>query len=806
MQLPQDFLDLQESIEREVHQVWTPHAGQMPIICDFLIHWRTGVFVQCGRKWGKTEAAIYLCYMFALLFPGAEIYYVADEKDHARDICWDNGRLPYFLTRLVRGEHESQGDFETRCRKGRQLEKRWIDGVNNAEMKIRFRNGSVVKVEGAKNFTIADGLSPTFVVYDEFKDHDRRFDERMRPNLMARKGRILIIGTPPGNKDNYYCSTAEEFKSKREHSYYLMPCYLNPIVYPGGESDSALIEEMEAYRKKGELHVFKREYLAQITPDQTRVIFPMFDRLRHIRPHQELIDMIKRSHRDWELYSSFDPGTTSVFANLQVAIHKHSKLVLLINEIYEKQAMQTYARNIYTRSKTLRDEVDEFDGHWVEIYDHAAAWFQVEIAQEFGVGLMPCTKDMKNKEAKLSVIKDALLYDRLLVSDRCVNAIWEIENYAKDENGKIPKENDHCLTGDSIVSTENGDRRLDSITAGDMVLTRRGYRRVLKFWDNGMKSVIPVHMSNGMSIELTEDHLVYVRGKGYTPACQLVPGDFLWSSKDVFIESGERAPITDMGSVHLGLDTFTGTFGSTTMAPYQKAWTFITKMAILATTRLKTWRQSARKITPWSTLNRAVCSAFSMCILGIWTKSEKSPRHGIGLRRVANGTLRTQERLSENTVLGIATIAQRDTGTIQQLGPDSAQTTANLLQEGCQGLMTSKDFASGVVPSSQLINTQEQDAVRVLAVGPCLGQKNVYDLTVDGEHEYFANGILVHNCIDNLRYIMNQASYNSVPREPVNLDEVSGRRYHTIESDIAQDRQSLALLGGIDDLDLDDDY
>ena len=28
------------------------------------------------------------------------------------------------------------------------------------------------------------------------------------------------------------------------------------------------------------------------------------------------------------------------------------------------------------------------------------------------------------------------------------------------------------------------------------------------------------------------------------------------------------------------------------------------------------------------------------------------------------------------------------------------------------------------------------------------GTANVYDLTVDGEHEFFANGILVHNCND----------------------------------------------------------
>ena len=30
--------------------------------------------------------------------------------------------------------------------------------------------------------------------------------------------------------------------------------------------------------------------------------------------------------------------------------------------------------------------------------------------------------------------------------------------------------------------------------------------------------------------------------------------------------------------------------------------------------------------------------------------------------------------------------------------------------------------------------------------------KQTYDLTVEGEPEFFANGLLVHNCIDALRY------------------------------------------------------
>ncbi len=40
------------------------------------------------------------------------------------------------------------------------------------------------------------------------------------------------------------------------------------------------------------------------------------------------------------------------------------------------------------------------------------------------------------------------------------------------------------------------------------------------------------------------------------------------------------------------------------------------------------------------------------------------------------------------------------------------------------------------------------------------GAEPVYNLTVAGAHEYYANGILVHNC-DALRYVV-----SSLPKEP----------------------------------------
>lgn len=392
----------------------------------------------------NTELAVYMLYMFALLFENAECYFIADEKDHARKILWNNGRLPRFFTSFRQQKGESYEDFNHRRQVGEMLQNKWVKSVNNVEMAVTLHNNSMIMVEGAKNFSKADGLSPAFAVYDEFKHHDERFDIAMRPNLRTFNGRILIMGTPPDNEENYYCKIADEFRHKKNHIWVQKPSYCNPHVYDGPEDDG-LAEEEKEYRRREEWHIFAREYLAQIVPDQNAMIFPMLDKKKHVGKYEEMVEEIRRRNKDWDLYVSFDPASSSVFGVLLVAIHKHDKRVWLLDEIYETSTMNTRAKHIFERAREKWRAINPYDGDWHKIYDHAEKWFQVEIAGEFDEAIFPCEKDLKNKEAKLSVIKDTMIYDRFLVSDKCPKTLWELQLYKKDEKGMIPKENDHNI-------------------------------------------------------------------------------------------------------------------------------------------------------------------------------------------------------------------------------------------------------------------------------------------------------------------------------------------------------------------------
>lgn len=460
------FLEHQRSVEFEMHKFWTPHKGQAPLAFQLFRKWKRYIFMQCGRKMGKTDFAIYCMYLYAMLFPGSQIYYIADTQKHAGELVWKNGRLPNFFKSAKRLPWETTEQYQYRRKLGQELHKKWILKSNDSEMRVYFTNGSFIKVDGAENYANADGIEPDFMVYDEFKHHDPRFNEAMEPNLRVKKAPLLIVGTPPEELGTYYEKIANSVKKASYGFFCRRPSFLNPVIYPKGEQDEDFQEEVKKYLDRGEDDVLKRELYAQIVLSGSKAIFPVLElpeydydkekyigHSKHVRPHNELLLEVKKHYKDWEFYSVFDPGTTACFANMIIAMNKYDKRVFILDEIYEKDQRETTSYKMFKRSWAKWSKIHAYDDDWNLVYDNAAAWFENEIYsyEEFeGFSLEPCEKDIgsrgdSKKEAKLSMIKDMLLKGKILISENCVNTIFEMVNYRKDEKGKIPKENDHLI-------------------------------------------------------------------------------------------------------------------------------------------------------------------------------------------------------------------------------------------------------------------------------------------------------------------------------------------------------------------------
>src|SRR5690606_19760034 len=84
-----------------------------------------------------------------------------------------------------------------------------------------------------------------------------------------------------------------------------------------------------------------------------------------------------------------------------------------------------------------------------------------------------------------------------------------------------------------------------------------------------------------------------------------------------------------------------------------------------------------------------------------------------------------------------------------------AQTNVNLGLDASQELIMKPGYALYVDQNIQLTNIQKLKLVDVNVLESWY--EEVFDIMVEDEHEYFANGVLVHNCIDASRYAISHA-------------------------------------------------
>ncbi len=437
----------------DLHSVFTPHDGQIAVGRSLFTHGKTRVFTRCGRKFGKTTLEIYTLYRWALTRPNGQFYYIAPYYNQASELIWK----PQFLQNFLMS---ADGKIDYRSK--------YIENTHETDKRITFKNGSFIKLMGSDNYESGRGLTPDGAVYDEFKDHDYRFHEGFKDNLLPKKAPLLIVGTPPDTYDHFFVRTEDDFRLDPRGAVFKMPTHTNPYI------DKAELElEKEASIRKGEWAKYMREIEAEIVPGGKSSIFPMLTMPKlgpdgnfigesaHVKFKEDLDNRVKSAPKDYEYYCSFDPGSALVFGVLFIAVHKFTKQVIVLDEIYETDRNKTTAKLIYPRAEAIMKRY-EIPYKWRKIYDYAATWFQVEVNNEFGVALTPCVKDVNKKEVGLSVLKDFMLDEFdcgerfFLIADRCVKFIWESVNYATDEHGKIPKINDHLIDNLRYISNSAG--------------------------------------------------------------------------------------------------------------------------------------------------------------------------------------------------------------------------------------------------------------------------------------------------------------------------------------------------------------
>lgn len=155
-----------------------PREYQLPILDAIENKGYKRVLAILPRRAGKDITAWNLC-IRQCLRKICVVYYIFPTYSQAKKVIWDS----------ITNTGERILDY---------IPNEVIDSKNGQEMKIRFKNGSLLQLVGSDNFDSLMGTNPQLCVFSEYALQDPRAYQYIRPILAANDGIALFISTPRG--------------------------------------------------------------------------------------------------------------------------------------------------------------------------------------------------------------------------------------------------------------------------------------------------------------------------------------------------------------------------------------------------------------------------------------------------------------------------------------------------------------------------------------------------------------------------------------------------------------------------------
>ena len=203
--------------------------------------------VVAGRRFGKTHLSIReLCKNAK--DPDKTVWYIAPTYRQAKMITWKKLRK-------------------------KLIDLKWAKKINETELSIELKNGSVIALKGADNYDSLRGIGLDYLVIDEFADVDpEAWYETLRPTLSDKQGGALFIGTPKGLNWAHDLFTASDEYPDEWASFQFTTI----------EGGNVKAEEIEAARRTLDLRTFRQEYEATFETFSGRVFYA-FDRKYNLK-------------------------------------------------------------------------------------------------------------------------------------------------------------------------------------------------------------------------------------------------------------------------------------------------------------------------------------------------------------------------------------------------------------------------------------------------------------------------------------------------------------------------------------------
>lgn len=506
---------------------------------------------------------------------------------------------------------------------------------------------------------------------------------------------------------------------------------------------------------------YKRNYLGLWCLAEG-AIFDFFDEDVHV------VDSPPLAADYW--IAGIDYGTANPFACLLVGVNtgRHTGLgprMWVEKEYYWDSKVQGRQKI----NSEFADDVEEFlEPYGVKqiFIDPSAQAFQLEM-QRRGYPMIHANNDV---ETGIQRMTQAVKRGTLVICRECKNTIREMQGYVWDPKcakmgiDKPLKENDHCFVAGTLIDCLDGNKPIETVLVGDYVFTRYGFKKVIRTGNN--VKAVETYDIWGTKVICTPDHRFFTEN-GWKEAKTLIHSDILYRSNLCLGESAKSLNMMDTNidgiqTLHCLLKESTiQETGAISIEPYGKSITEKYHPDVIYITSTKT---PITMMFPICNLLQE--SSISRCIKTILEKTDLRvrqdwpPQSGIVHPKEKNGIESTLKNVNLENIkekpssVNVVTSSLKESKEKDVLAHDFVRIIVKVNTGDSLVLITRLEYVPFASSSLSATNIQPQGFVQK-NVEETSGNNVVYNLEIEEIPEFFANGYLVHNSIDALRYVLN---------------------------------------------------
>ena len=291
---------------------------------------------------------------------------------------------------------------------------------------------------------------------------------------------------------------------------------------------------------------------------------------------------------------------------------------------------------------------------------------------------------------------------------------------------------EQCVAKGSLVSTALGDVAIERVRQGDRVWTRKGLRRVDWAGSMGTRQTVVVETESGESITCTPEHPVFVARRGFVPAIQLAPTtDRLVSCINALTATPrlpERARLGADLVPHVG-----GGLHANQNESLSRSSGCVTTVNPVATGELEGIAETNYSIEPYGHLLMGLFPT-----AGMSTTSTRTLATTTSLI-LSLSPFKTTYGSNTKFISPMSELSERPSPAKRSHGGRSDSLMSTFVRSAEFVISQQPRGSDSVLPPV----TRTTGTVKSVTPGPIV---EVFDLQIAEAEEFFASGLLVHNC------------------------------------------------------------